>query len=205
MVSEAIPEILYKQWFWLPIAVVLTVIIHFIKRKGHPPFPRVGRFFARHKRLGTRISDIFVICIVLLWWPFFLLDAVMDVFRSLSAPESSRTMLLQSNLIFLFTLLIIWSGTSGFFVGLLSVFQSNLTKTKSIILLIVCLLPVAFTVLQILTEITENPWLTVQLCLYCSALSWIINVPSIIIGKHLIQVFPTILRKLRLISGNYST
>lgn len=207
MVSAAIPEILYKQWFWLPIAVGLTVISLFIKRKSPPPSPRVGKFLAKHKRHIIKINDILLLCIVLLWFPFLmidsLIDSVRDAFGSLSAPEPRRTMLLQSHLMFLFTLLIFWSGTSGLLVGFLSFFQSNLTKTKRIILLVVCLLPVAFTVFQIVTDFTENTWLIIQLCFYCSAGSWIINAPAIITGSHFFTISSNTVRKAKLAFRNY--
>ena len=203
MVSTAIPEILYKEWFWLPIAVVLIVVVYFARRKSSPPFPRVGKFFAKNKRGITKITDIFVICIVLLW-SYFMLSFVWEVFSVPSESEPIQTMSRQSDLMVLFTSLIIWSGISGLFVGLLSVFQSNLTKIKRIILLIVCLLPIVFTILHMLTDITESHWLIVRLCICCSAGSWIVNMPAVLFGKDFCEVSGDILQKVKLVFGHHS-
>lgn len=197
MVLAAIPEILYKDWFWLPIAVGLTVIIYFARRKGPPPFPGVGKFFAKHKRAITRITDIFWICLVLFFLAFLLLLPLRILFESLSDPEPIRTMSLQFACSFLFLSLTVWSAFSGLAIGSLSVFQSNLTKTKRIVLLVVCLLPVTFTVLEVLTGIPETRWATVQLGLYLSAWSWIVNAPAIITGKPFSVVLSDIGRKIK--------
>jgi len=102
--------------------------------------------------------------------------------------------------------LIIISGFSGFFIGLLSVFQSNLTKAKRIILVVISLLPIIFTILLLLINLTREPadsWSTIKLGLGASFSCWLINGPAIIIGKHFIQVAWAILRALRLVSEEY--
>lgn len=202
MLSMTIPKIFFKSWFWLPTAVGLIVIACIAGRKGPPAFPRVGKFLAKHKRAIEKITEIFLICVVLLW-SSLPLYGVRGVFSALSTPEPIRKISVQTAWMTLFIFLTVWSGWSGLLVGLLSVFQSNLTKTKRIILLIVCLLPIAFTVLQVLTGITENTWLIVQLCLRCSAGSWIVNAPAIFIGKHFFLVSWNIMRKLHFVSGDY--
>lgn len=201
--STAIPEILYKEWFWLPIAVGLTVVIYFVRRKSPPPFPRVGKFIERHKRGITKIFDIFVIFIFLLW-SYFMLSFVWEVFSVSSESEPIRTMSRKLDWMLIFALLMIWSGISGFFVGLLSVFQSNLTKIKRIILFIVCLLPIVFTVLHMLTDITESHWLIVRLCICCSAGSWIVNMPAVLFGKDFCEFSGDILQKVKLVVGHHS-
>jgi hypothetical protein len=103
-----------------------------------------------------------------------------------------------------FALLIIWSGISGFFAGNLSIFQSNITKIKRIILLIVCLLPIVFTILHVLTDTTESPWLIVQLCIYCSVGSWIINMPAVLFGKDFFELAGDILQKVKLVFSHHA-
>lgn len=195
-VSTAMTEILYKDPFWWAVWLVLGVVIYFARRRSPPPFPRVGEFFAKHKKGITRISDILLICLVLLW-SLFPLSFVKEVFNDLSNPEPTRTTLLRASLTFFFTFLIVWSGISGFFVGLLSVFHSNLTRAKRIILLIVCLLPIAFTVLATLVDIADSPWLIIQICFYYSLGSWIINASAILIGKHFSQVLGDTVQKVK--------
>ena len=203
MVSTVIPEILYSQRFWLIVGFGLCVAVYFAMRKSPTSNPRIGKFIVKHKRDIKKIIDIFLIYMVLLW-SYFPLSFVWEIFRDLSESESIRTMSLQSDWMFLFSSLIIWSGTSGFFVGCLSVFQSNITKIKRIILLIVCLLPIVFTVLHVLTGITESPWSTVQLCIYCSASSWIVNMPAVLFGKDFFELSGNILQKVKLVFGHYA-
>ncbi len=200
MISTIIPEILYSQYFWWIIAFVLIVAFYFARRKSPLPFRGVGKFFEKHKRGITKITDILLICMVLLlsYLSYFLLHTVRKDFSVQLELEPYRTMSLQSNRMFLFSLLVIWSGVSGFFVGLLSVFQSNITKIKRIILLIVCLLPILFTAIQMLTGYTESLWSTVQLCLYCSAGSWIINMPAVLVGKSFSEILGNIHKKVKL-------
>ena len=202
LLKLALSRIFFKRWFWWVIWLVLCIVIYFAKRKSPNPFPRVGEFLIRHKKGITKILDIFVISMVLIWFSLPLYG-VRDVFEALSNPEPVRTTLLQSAWSFLFISLIIWSGWSGLFIGFLSVFQSNLTKARRIILLIVCLLPVAFTLLGVLMGMKTSLWITIQICLFSSILSWIVNVPAIIVGKHFICVFWSILHALHLVSGDF--
>jgi len=106
----------------------------------------------------------------------------------------------------LFTMMIICSGFLGVFIGLLSVFQSNLTKVKRIILLVISLLPIIFTILLLLINHTKEPadsWSTIKLGLGASFGCWLINGPAIVIGKHFLPVAWNILCKLRFVSGEY--
>ena len=194
--SITITDILYKDYFWCGIWLVLGVLIYFAKRRSSPPFPRVNEFFARHKKGIIRILDVLLICLVLLW-SLFPLSFVGEIYTALSAPEPIRFISLRVAFKLFFLFLIIWSGISGFFVGLLSVFHFNLTRTKRTILLIVCLLPLIFTALQIGMDITESPWIAIQICFYYSLGSWIINTPTVLLGKHFSQVLEGILGKLK--------
>lgn len=203
MVSTVIQEMLYNNYFWFIAAFGLIVVIHFARKKSPPPFPGAGKFFKKHKKGITKIFDILAICIVLLW-SYILLPFAWDNFRNPIESESTRKFIQQSDLMFTFMLLTVWSGTSGFFVGLLSVFQSNITKIKRIILLIVCLLPIVFTILDLLTDITESPWLIVQLCIYFSAGSWMINMPAVLVGKSFSELSENILKKLKLMFSHHA-
>ena len=185
--SSAIPEILYKDRFWWAVLLVLGVSIYLAGRKSHPPFPRVGNFVSQHKRGITRILDIILICIVLLWF-WFPLYSIREVFSTPSYPEPVRATVLRGNLTFFFAAMIVWSGISGFVIGLLSIFQSNLTRIKRMILLLVCILPVIFSTLQVLTDWTIRLWLSARLCFYFSIFNWILNMPAVLTGRHLLQI-----------------
>ena len=161
-------------------------------------------FFARHKKAIERIADVFLISVVLFFLAFLLLYVVPGLFNDVPDREPARTLYLQFALALLFTSLTVWSGFSGAAIGSLSFFQSNLAKTKRIILLVVCLLPIAFTLLEVLTGIPENRWATVQLGIYSSAVSWIFNAPAIIVGKHISTVLSDITRKVKSAFGKCS-
>jgi len=206
MVSTIIPRILFSQYFWWIIAFVLIVAFYFARRKSPPPFPRTGKFFEKHKKNITKIMDIFWIFTILLlaFYSYFMLNIFRTDFSILLESEPFRIMSLQSKRMFLFSILIIWSGISGFFVGFLSVFQSNITKIKRIILLIVCLLPIVFTIIQVLTGYTESLWSTVQLCLLCSAGCWIMNMPAVLVGKSFSELMENIHKKVKLMFSHHA-
>ena len=208
MVSTIIPKILFSQYFWWIIAFVLLVAFYFARKKSPPPFPGAGKFFKKHEKGITRISkisQIFWICMILLWsyFLYFILYTFRTDFSVLSESEPIRTMFIKSDRWFLFSILIIWSGTSGFFVGILWFFQSNITKIKRIILLIVCLLPIVLTVIQVLMGNAESPWSAVQLCLLCSAYSWIINMPAVLVGKSFTELSENIHKKVKFMFGHH--
>ncbi len=100
--------------------------------------------------------------------------------------------------------LILFSGQSGFFLGLMSVFHSNITKTKRIILLFACLIPVVLTVLLLLSNRIVGPWSIIRLCLYGSISSWIINAPAIFLNKPFSQFAKGIEQKLKSLFGHHS-
>jgi hypothetical protein len=194
MVSTVFPKILYNHYFWLIVAFCLIIAIRFTRRKSPPPFPgarkSIKKFCKEHEKSIKIINDTFWVFSILLlaFYSLFMLNIFRTDFSSILESEPFRIKSLQSKKMFLFSILIIWSGISGFFVGFLSVFQSNITNTKRTILLIVCLLPVVFTIIQVLTGYTENLWSTVQLCLLCSAGCWIMNMPAVLVGKNLSEL-----------------
>jgi hypothetical protein len=136
---------------------------------------------------------------MVLLWSCILLPFIWDNFKNPIEFESIRIFVQQLGSMFTFVFLTVWSGISGFWIGLLSIFQSNITKIKRIILLILCLLPIVFTILDVLTNITESPWPIVRLCIYFSAGSWIINMPAVLIGRSSFELLWKILKKVKLV------
>lgn len=207
MVSTIIPKILFSQYFWWIIAFVLIVAFYFARKKSPPPFPGAGlslkKFFKKHEKGITKISDILVICMVLLWSYILLPIAWIDL-RNPIESESTRTFVQHLGFMCTFIFFTIWSGISGFWIGFLSIFHSNITIIKRIILLIICLLPIVFTILQMLTEIIESPWLIVQNCLFFSAGSWIINMPSVLVGRSFFELLGNMSKKVKLMLSHHT-
>lgn len=152
--------------------------------------------------------DIYVICFVLVNYLVlipFAAAAVANIFEVLSNSSQVRLTHLRVAGATLLIHMITISGLSGM-LGLLSVFQSNLTKTKRVVLLVICLLPMTFTILALALMIDkiEESWSLMKLGLMFSFISFVFNGPAIIVGRHLFQVMRTILRTLRLLPGNHA-
>jgi len=202
MITLTIPTIFSNQWFWLSLMAVV-IALHYFWGKTPPP-PKPSKFFTKHKKTITKIGDIFLISIILLiiclqWFSFPINTALKD-FSELPRIGTLELRLICS--IFLITM-IICSGTAGGLIGLLSVFRSNLTKAKRIILLIVSLLPLTVTIIALSITTTENLWSFIKIGLIYSSTCWIFNGPAIIAGKHFFWVSWKLLCKLRLASGDY--
>ena len=200
MLSMTIPKIFFNVWFWFAIMAVI-IIIHYFWGKAPPP-PKPSKFFTKYKKTITKILNIYLIIIVLLVWLMILYHPISSILAPPSGPEiQAESFHLDLALLLLPAIPI--SGLTCMLVGLLSVFQTNLTRTKRVILLGICLLPIVLSILLLMIEPSLGLWSTIKLGLNYSLGCWIINGPAIIIGKHLFQVAWTILCKLRLASGDY--
>ncbi len=206
MVPIAVPEIFYKGWFWWVILLGFVVVVYFVRKKHPPAPPKPSKFYNKHKKSIAKILDVFLIIIVVLGWvPILYMSlsiAVEPIFNPSYRPEM-RVESFRTALAFFLIPAIPLSSVSSVLIGILSVFQSNLTKVKRIILLIICLLPSVFTIIALLIEPTDKPWSLIKLGLIYSCICWVINGPAIITGKHFFRVWWAIMRALRLVSGEY--
>jgi len=165
------------------------VFVYFIRKKQPPLPPKPNKFFLEHKKPIRKLTDIFLICILLFNLLLFMGTAIPILIKNMfyrpSVPEIPAVYLQTSWLILLMPSICI-SGWSGMLIGLLSIFQSNLTRTKRVILLIVCFLPVVLTVLALLTEYSEDYGL-IELGLLSSLGCWLVNGPAVLVGKPFFQ------------------
>lgn len=201
MISITIPTIFFNIWFWLAL-MAIVIVIHYFWGKTPPP-PKPSKFFAKYKKTITKIMDVCIICFVLVYCLLLMSFPVRQIVDDLSMPHQFRAEILRIAWQSLLFQIIMCSGWLGFFIGLLSAFHSNLTKVKRIILLIICLLPIVFTTLLLLIEPSGKHWATIQLGLSSSWACWLINGPAIIVGKHFIRVAWSLLRILKLVSGDF--
>lgn len=204
MLALTIPTIFFNVWFWFAIMAVIIIIHYFWGKTPRPPKP--SKFFAKHKKTINKVMDVCIICFILAFCLLLMSFPVRQIFDALHAPQPIRAIDFHFALASFLMNLIIISGFSGFFIGLLSVFQSNLTKLKRIILVVISLLPIIFTILFLLINQTEKPaysWSTIKLGLGASFNCWIINGPAIIVGKHFVRVAWSALRILKLVSGDF--
>lgn len=203
MVALTIQEIFFEEWFWWIIWIPLLIAIYFLRRKHPLPPPKPSSFFIKHKETIKKITDVGLICIVLIGCLLLLPFPIIQIFHSLNEPKEIRATDLHFAWSSLLMSLITVSGHSSMFIGFLSVFHQNLTKHKRIFLLSICLLPIAFTALELLTGMVKMPWTTIRICIYNSTGSWIVNAPAIFLGKHFFPVSWNIMRKLNFASGDY--
>ncbi len=196
-----IPKIFFNEWFWLAIIAIIAVIHYFWGKTPAPPKP--SKFYNKHKKTINKITDVCIICFVLVSCFLLMPFPVKQVVKALYAPQPIRATDIHFAWATFLIHIIIVSSLSGVFIGMLSFFQLNLTKIKRLILLVICLLPIAFTVLGLLMEATENPLSIIYICLQNALGSWIINAPAIFTGKHFFRVSWALLCKLRLASSDY--
>jgi len=193
--------------------MAIVIAIHYFWGKT-PPLPKQSKFFAKHKKTIYRICDIFLISVVLFGWVPIIYMSLSITFEPIFNPPRHPIPLAEHfkfSSSFFFIASIPISGISGGLIGLLSIFHSNITKVKRIILLIVSLFPLISTTLLLLiipmimpTEESEQFRISIIILGLGSLLGcWIINGPAIIIGKHFLPVTWTIMRALRLVSGDY--
>lgn len=211
MIAITIPKFFSNIWFWFVI-IAIVVTINFFKKKrsqtpqeaGKPAPSKADTFFAKHKKTVTKLTDIFIICYVLFLLLVFIRYPVSQIFNALSEPQQIRAILLQTAGATFFIVMIPTASLSGVLIGCLSVFQSNLTRIKRFILLIICLLPTAFAILFLLIEPLEDSWsIIIKLGLAGSLPCWIINGPAVLTGRHFFQIMYAIARLLRLAPENH--
>ena len=189
--------------------IALLIPIYFLRSKHQLPPPKTSRFYLKHKKAIYKITDIFLILVILFGWvPIIYMStssALESIFNRPSKAEPLSESLRFALAFFLIPAIPI-SGISGGLIGFLSIFHRNLTKAKRIILFIISLLPITFTTLLLLVNYQEKPqdsWLTIKLGLGSLVGCWLINGPAIITGKHFFRVSWALLCKLRLASGDY--
>jgi hypothetical protein len=200
MPAWSIPQILVKEWFWLAIMAGLFVVLHSVRKRYPPPFPKSRQFLRRRRTTIKRAMDVFAIGAVLLCSLFLLypLRGAIGAWGAPSEPREVRAVLISSS----FIDMVVWSGVTGPVIGFLSFFQSSLTRFKRIVLLILCLLPPFFTAVALLAGSIENWRSAVQLGAMFSAPTWVVNGPGVLIGQPLPNVLWRIMCKLRLASGD---
>jgi len=206
MAALTISKIFSNTWFWFGLMAVV-VIIHYFWGKTPPP-PKPSKFLEKHKKTITKVTDTFLISVVLFGWVPSIFMFVIEI-KPLWDPRYKflpPTETLRGAFAFFLICATYASGLSGILIGMLSTFHSGLTKVKRIFLIVISFLPLAFTILFFLTVPKEKPedfWPMFKLGLGGFISCWIINGPAIILGKHFLPVAWNILRRLRWVSGEY--
>ena len=195
MLSLTLPKIFFNIWFWLMLFAALIAAVHFAKGKIPSPPPKTN-IFVKHKKFIRKLCDIFLICILLLLFMLIAIPVLIDnIFKPPSGPEI-RAGHVQATCFILLMATICFSGLSGMLFGLLSVFQSNLTKVKRVILFIIVVLPLASTILALLIDPYEDPRSILKLGLLSSLGCLLINGPAVLTGRSFFQIMNVLVTKL---------
>ena len=198
MLSLTLPKIFFNIWFWLMLFAALMAAVYFMKGKT-PTAPPKATIFVKHRKLIRKLCDIFLICILLFNLLLFMLIAtpilIHNIFNPPSEPEI-RAGHVQATWFILLMATICFSGLSGMLIGLLSVFQSSLTKVKRVILLIIIVLPLAFIILALLIDPFEDPSSILKLGLLSSLGCWLVNGPAVLAGRPFFQIISILVTKL---------
>jgi len=161
-----------------------------------PTAPPKATIFVKHRKLIRKLCDIFLICILLLLFMLIAIPILIDnIFKPPSGPEI-RAGHVQATWFILLMATICFSGLSGMLFGLLSVFQSNLTKVKRVILFIIVVLPLASTILALLIDPYEDPRSILKLGLLSSLGCLLINGPAVLAGRPFFQIINVFVTKL---------
>jgi len=198
MILVTVLKILFNIWFWFALIAVI-IVIHFFWGKTPAP-KKPSKLFLKHKKTVTKATDIFIICLVLMVTCVLLARPIYWIHQALSELEPVRSAELQFATLTFLVMITVVTGFSGAFIGMLSIFQSKLTRTKRVVLLSVCLLPIAFSALSFFTDPAQRPTQIINICLRASLTSWVVNFPAIFFGIHFISITQKILCKLRLVS-----
>ncbi len=198
MIPLTLPKIFFNIWFWLMLFAVLMAAVYLMKGKTPTALPKTT-IFVKHRKLIRKLCDIFLICILLFNLLLFMCIAIPilidNIFKPPSEPEIRAGHVQAAWFIFLMSA-ICFSGLSGMLIGLLSVFQSNLTKIKRVILLIIVVLPLASIILALLIDPFEDPSSILKLGLLSSLGCLLINGPAVLAGISFFQIINVLATKL---------
>jgi NO-binding membrane sensor protein with MHYT domain len=210
MAALAIPRLLYEEWVWMAICLPLLAAILAIRHFRREPLPKPHPFFVKHRKTIRRVSDIVVICSVSAMVAFVVWSSFWDLVASPAEDEFIRQSDWQSAWLIFTGGMMGVSAWGGLMVGLLSVFQTSITTCKRIVLLILCLLPVAFTVVT-LSRISSGldwqevlGWRAVPLIILVALPCWLVNGPPVLTGQPFSRIMWRLMRKLNLAPADYS-
>jgi len=164
-----------------------------------PTAPPKATIFVKHRKLIRKLCDIFLICILLFNLLLFMRIAIPVLINNIFNPPSEpeiRAGHVQATWFILLMATICFSGLSGTLIGLLTVFQSNLTRVKRVILLIIVILPLASIISALLIDPSEDPRSILKLGLLSSLGCLLVNGPAVLAGRPFFQIINIFVTKL---------
>jgi len=204
MAAWSIPRLLGEGWLWAAVGWLLLAVILAIRHFRHEAPPKPHPFFVRHKKTIRIVMDIFIVCSVSAMLVCVVRISLPD-FASLSGvPAPIRQVELRSAWITFSAGMVIASAWGALLMGMLSVFQSDITTLKRIVLLVLCLLPVVFAVASLSRAYSGLGWRAISQSVLCGIPSWLVNGPAVLTGQPFSKVMWRVMCRLNLASGDYS-
>jgi len=204
MAAWSIPRLLDEGWLWVAVGWSFLAAILAIRHFRHEAPPKPHPFFVRHKKTIRVVMDIFIVCSVSAMLMFVVWISFRD-FVSLSVTDGAiRQLELQFAWVTFSSGMLMASAWGGVLVGMLSVFQSDITTLKRIVLLVLCLLPAVFAAANLSVAYSEFGWRVIPLGILVGFPSWLVNGPAVLTGQPFFLVMWRVMRRLNLASGDYS-
>jgi hypothetical protein len=200
MPAWSISHVFSNEWLWLTIGLLIsgTVLAIHRFRGGAPTNSNPPLFLTRHVKT---IRLVWIVAFLSGVAVFVVYPSVLQFSHALASNGPTRQMELRFAWLSFFGGMAIASAWGGALVGMLPVFQTNMTRFKRIVLLVLCLLPMMFIMLNSAAASSELDWPVIR---SFSVPCWVINGPAVLTGQPLFQVVGRIMRKLRLTSGDHS-
>ena len=143
--------------------------------------------------VGNALLIIFILYLLYLT----MYSPVHFLFRLLKADQPINNFIVRGIFTLFFLSLMEFTGIAGILIGMLSFFQTGITKAKRIILTIICFLPLLFTIAWTLVkpEPENHSLYIIKLGFRYCAGCWLINGCTILFGKHIGALAITLISK----------
>ena len=165
-----------------------------------PTRPESDLFIRRHAKTIRLVSfGVFLLGVIV----FVVYPSALEFSRALVMDGFRRQVDLRFAWASLLGGMAMASASGGAMIGIFPVFQRNITRFKRIILLVLCLLPMTFTLLSSVAASSGFGWPVIKVGLTLSSACWVINGPAILTGRSFLQFVWRVSRTLHLTSCEY--
>ena len=166
-----------------------------------PTRPESRLFIARHAKTICLVSfGVFLFGVIV----FVIYPSALQFSRALTMDGFRRQIELRFAWLAFLDGMTISSAFGGAVVGLLPVFQRNITRFKRVVLLVLCLLPMVLILLSSVAAPSEFGWQVIRSGITFSWACWLVNGPAILTGQPFLRVVWRAMRALHLTSSEYN-
>ncbi len=145
------------------------------------PHTKVFRFEIDVHKVLAWTGNILLACWIAFLFYLHLSPPIETLFKAISNQQSISSLAIRSIFSMFLVAMITFTGTAMAAASFFSIFICNITKSKRILLLILCLIPPLLTFVSLLIQ---PKMVILQLGLGYSFIAWLMNGATIIWGKH---------------------